>query len=694
MSHASSGFSSPLVQDNHDREVLELRRVQRLKELEQKRRSWAAGELVGFGRSSSENDVELLTKKGAEDLPPFLHPRPISPSYRPPNTRRSRLSLGPSADRELLTFLESSTSSPEEPKFNSLPWSSHRQARAMVAWMETGEPRDQDHSHTHRPQASKGQEGTPDPPSTWHGQLPAPQPEEPAPVLLRARRSGVSMLQKRNSEPVGLGPAWSPPLSPLALGIKEHELVTGLAQFDLQCHKGPQEVPQVTLNDFGPVELTSLEDGSLQPLGTGPGSGSLMPVDEGAQESLSPAPETDGAAPGEPSSDPENKDPGPLFYISDTTDCSLTLDCSEGTDSRPGGGEPGEGGEGDGSVSSGAGETGGNQVSFNPASSSPGEAPASASTKSGPSCKGGHSKDKPAKGKDMIAPKRSSLKEASQGPPKPGTVPRGQGAAPKPVRTLTTSESESMRKVVPISRASRGGSGGWKQPPREPPSGEDAPWSRRSSVRGASDTSPGRSSRGAGAVAPVTEEQRPRARVGSGSARPGKEPTLQHRGSLKKPSAKPLRNVPRQKLEENKFCRSNSQGPQSPEEEPKSPPPPSVPRVAPQVPSFARNTVASSSRCMRTDSPPVTKAPGLTRAASQRQLRVKGAPEDAVPKDSSTLRRASSARASKKCPESAEGHGANTEASLKGRGTGERASVRLKDSSRTTLGKILNPLRK
>lgn len=692
MSHASSGFSSPLVQDNHDREVQELRRLQRLKELEQKRRSWAAGELVGFGRSSSENDVELLTKKGAEDLPPFLHPRPISPSYRPPNTRRSRLSLGTSADRELLTFLESSTGSPEEPKFNSLPWSSPRQARATVAWMETGEPRDQDCSHTHRPQASEGQEGTPDPPSARQGQLPAPQPEEPAPVLLRARRSGLSMLRKRNSEPVGLGPAWSPPLSPLALGIKEHELVTGLAQFDLQCCKGPQEVPQVTLNDFGPVDLTSLVDGSLQPLGTGPGNGSLTPVDGGAQESLSPAAESDGAAPGEPSSDPENKDTGPPFYISDTTDCSLTLDCSEGTDSRPGGGETGEGGEGDGSVSSGAGETGGNQVSFNPASSSPGEAPASASTKSGPSCKGGHSRDRPAKGKDMIAPKRSSLKEASQGAPKSGTLPRGQGAVPKPVRTLTTSESESMRKVVPISRASRGGSGGWKQPPREPPSGEDAPWSRRSSVRGASDTSPGRSSRGAGAVAPVTEEQRPRARVGSGSARPGKEPALQHKGSLKKPSAKPLRNVPRQKLEENKFCRSNSQGPQSPEEEPKPPPAPSVPRVAPQVPSFARNTVASSSRCMRTDCPPVTKAPSLTRAASQRQLRVKGGPEDAVPKDSGTLRRAGSARAPKKCPESPEGPGANTESPLKGRGTGERASVRLKDSSRTTLGKILNPL--
>lgn len=697
MSDASLGLSPSLIQDNHNREVQEQRQLRRLQELEQKRRSWAAGELVGFGRSSSENDVEQLTKKDSEDLSPFLHCRPVSPSYRRPNTRRSRLSLGTSADRELLTFLESSLGSPEEAnKFNSLPWSSPRQSRPPMAWMESGEPRDQDASRTQRPRALEGQEEAPDPPSASCGQLLAPRTEEPAPVLLRTRRSGLSMIQNRNCEPVGLAPARSPPLSPLTLGIKEHELVTGLAQFDLQGPKDPEETPQQDLTNLTLVELASPGDGSLQPLGAGAGNCSLTPVGTGAQGSLSPALEGEEATPDEPSIDPENKDPGPLFSISDTTDCSLTLDCSEEADSRPGDGEPGEASEGDGSVSPGAGETGGSPVSSNPLSSPLGETPDPASVKSGPNCKGGLSRDRPSKGKDGIAPKRNSLKEASQGAPKPGTVSRGQGAAPKAVRTLTSSESESMRKVVPISRASRGSSG-WKQPPREPPSGTDEPWSRQNSVKGPSDTSPRRSSKGAGAGAEVTEEQRPpRGRVGSCGTRPGKEPTLQSKGSLKKPSAKPLRNVPRQKPEENKICRSNSQGPQSPqspEEEPKSPPPaPSVPRVPSQLPSFARNTVASSSRSMKTDSFPVTKAPGLTRAVSQRQLRVKGGSEDAVSKDSGTLRRANSSRAPKKYPESTEGPSANTEASLKSRGAGERASFRQKNSSRTTLGKILNPL--
>ncbi|XP_036097239.1 FH2 domain-containing protein 1 isoform X2 [Molossus molossus] len=693
---------SKAVKDNHNREVQEQRQLRRLQELEQKRRSWAAGELGGFGRSSSENDVEQLTKKDSEDLPPFLHRRPVSPSYRRPNTRRSRLSLGTSADRELLTFLEKSLGSPEEAnKFNSLPWSSPRQCRPAMAWLESGEPRDQDASRTQRPGASAGQEEAPDPPSASCVQLLAPRIEEPAPVLLRTRRSGLSMIQNRNSEPVGLAPAWSPPLSPLTLGIKEHELVTGLAQFDLQGPKDPEEMPQQDPTNFTPGELASPGDGSLQPLGAGAGadSSSLTPMGTGAQGSPSPAPEGDEATPDEPSIDPENKDPGPVFSISDTTDCSLTFDCSEEADSRPGDGGPGEAGEGDGSVSPGAGETGGSPVSPHPLSSPAGETPVPASVKSGPSCKGGLSRDRPSKGKDGIAPKRNSLKEASQGAPKPGPVSRGQGAAPKGVRTLTSSESEGMRKVVPISRASRGSSG-WKQPPREPPSATDEPWSRQNSVKGPSDTSPRRSSKGAGAGAEVTEDQRPpRGRVGSCGARPGKEPALQSRGSLKKPSAKPLRNVPRQKPEEIKFCRSNSQGPQSPqspqspEEEPKSPPPaPGVPRVPSHLPSFARNTVASSSRSLKTDSLPVTKAPGLTRAVSQRQLRVKGGSEDALAKDSGTLRRANSSRAPRRYPESPEGPGANTEASLKGRGAGERTSFRQKNSSRTTLGKILNPL--
>lgn len=681
------------VKDNHDREEQERKQLQRLKELEQKRHSWTTGELGGFGRSSSENDVQMLAKKGTEDLPSFLKPRPNSPSYRPPNTRRSRLSLGISADRELLTFLESATSSPEDPnKFNSLPRSSPRQTRPTIAWMEPREQQSHGPDFTHEPQASENQEQAPHP--AWQNHLPPSwlgEPVSPSPPAGRGRPS----LRKRSSEPVGLGTAQSPPLLPLDLGIREHELVTGLTQFDLQSPKSLEETSQLTPNDFCPTKLPPPGDKSSQPFDAG--GDSRAPKDTDPQE--------DRAISDEPSSealvsvvvtDTEDKDPGSLLYVSDTTDCSLTLDCSEGTDSRPGGDKHRDEKEGDGSVSSGAGEAGSSQVSSNPASSPPGEVPAPKSTKSEPSCQGGLQKDRPSRGKDAMAPKRNSFKEASVGASKPVSARRSQGVASKPVRTLNSSENEHMRKVVPISKSSRG-AGPWKRPeltsratPRETPSSTDTQLSRRSSVRGTSDTSPRRPQvSGSGA-----EEPRLPRSSGSIGGRPGKDPTLQPRASFRKPSAKPLRNIPRQKPEENKVSSPNSRDPESPKEEPKAPQAPGASRALPPTPSFARNTVASSSRSMRADAPPAARATGITRTVSQRQLRVKSGSEDSASKDSGTLKRASSARASKKCPESAGGSSANVETPLKGRGTTERSSLRLKDSGQATLGRILRPLQK
>ncbi|XP_040091342.1 FH2 domain-containing protein 1-like, partial [Oryx dammah] len=468
------------VKDNHERQVQELRQLQRLKELEQKRRSWTAGEF-GFSRSSSENDVELLTKRGAEDLPPFLCCRPASPSYRPPTTRRSRLSLDTMADRELLSFLERSTGSPEELKPSNSSRGCLWQVPPDGACRELGEPRGQDSSLAHRPRALEAQEEAPHPTTAWASWLPAAHPEDPACTLRHPRRSGVSTLRKRNSAPVGLDPVRSsPPLSPLALGIREHELVTGLAQFNLQAPKGPEEPDRLTGNDCSPMELASVGDASPQSLGAS-NSSPTTPAGRGARVAPSPVPQDGEAAPYEPrsaaplsegSSDPESQDPGPLFCISDTSDCLLTLDCSEGANSRPLEGDPGEAGDGEGSVSPGAWEMGGSQAASKPICSPTAGAPAAASTpgsvsgKSEPeSCKGGPPRDRPARGREATALRRSSPREApplagplragaarrSAGPPEPG---RPAGPV-RPVRTLTGCEDESLRRIVPISRAGR-----------------------------------------------------------------------------------------------------------------------------------------------------------------------------------------------------------------------------------------------
>ncbi|XP_055260750.1 FH2 domain-containing protein 1 [Moschus berezovskii] len=679
------------VKDNHERQVQELRQRQRqrLKELEQKRRSWTAGEF-GFGRSSSENDVEMLTKRGAEDLPPFLCCRPASPSYRPPTTRRSRLSLDTMADRELLSFLESSTGSREELKPSNSSRGCLWQVPPDSACREPGEPRGQDSSLAHSPRASEGQEEAPHPTTAWPSWLPAAHPEDPACALRRPRRSGVSTLRKRNSAPVGLGPVRSsPPLSPLALGIREHELVTGLAQFDLQAPKGPEEPVRLTGNDCSPMELVSVGDGSPQSLGA-PNTSPTTPMGRSARVGPSPVPQDGGAAAYEPRSTAplsESQDPGPLFCISDTSDCSLTLDCSEGANSRPLEGDPGEAGDGEGSVSPGAWETGASQASSNPICSPTAGAPAAASTSGSgsvsgkrepESCKGGPPRDRPARGREASALRRIAPREAppSAGPSRAGAARRSAGPAGpvRPVRTLTGGENESMRRVVPISRAGRAPPAAKGSPREAGPAPPPAP-ARRSSLRGPADASPARPT-----PAPA--------------ARPGREPPPLLRSSFRKPSAKPLRNVPRPKPEEDKVCRSGAQGPDGPGEPPRAAPAASVPRGPAPVPNFARNTVASSSRSQRLDSPAPARAPGLTRTVSQRQLRVKGGPEDAAPKDSGALRRAGSARTLRKGPESAEGPGPGAEAPPKGRAAGERASLRLKEASRAALGKGLHPLRK
>ncbi|KAM8969563.1 FH2 domain-containing protein 1 isoform 1-T2 [Sarcophilus harrisii] len=696
------------VKDNRDREMQELRQQQKLKGLEEKRRSWAAGEIGSFGRSSSENDVELLTKKSPEEVFPFLHQRPFSHSHRPPNSRRSRLSLGTSADRELLSFLETATGE-DLNKFNSLPRTSTRQSKPLVAWMEPTGSKDVNSNDLSFHPAPASEDGHKTP-LIQPGQLP-PDPclENSNAVLCRTRNRGNNNNLQRDPGPVG------PPLPTLTMGIEERELVHDLIQFDAQESRNQEAHPRFILEDSSPMESESLEDASLPSLtaaadipvpagqdsreGTKRKNGNSAPKDVAA-DVLSP---TSAVSVSTDTSESENKVPQIIFYISDTTDCSLTLDCSEGNDPKTGSSGSKEGKTVNGSVSSGTGDTEGDPSRSRAPSTSSfspiGEDCASAAGKNEPSYKCGLPKDKGVKGKEL-APKRNSLKDTPSSASKPSSVRRSLGPSSKTVRTLNASENESMRKVVPINKTSRG-SGSWKRPelgvaratPREAASGPEVRMSRRSSVRGTADTSPRRPSGVAVAAAVAAEEQRlRRGSVFSSSTRSGKDSPLQSKPSLKKPSAKPIRNLPKSKVDETKVCRTNPQESEEAEEVPKPPPPIPAPRVPPSIPSFARNTVASSSRSLKRDSsPPTSKVPGMTRAASQKQLKMKTTWEDTQARNGGTLRRTSSVRNAPKCPSPGENSSSKEEGSLKGKGPGEK-SLKRKDSTRTTLGKILNPL--
>ncbi|NXW64606.1 FHDC1 protein, partial [Eurystomus gularis] len=682
------------VKENREREIQELHSLQRRKELEEKRRSWAAGELGSFGRSSSENDVEMLAKKGLEEFLPFLQQRPQSPSYRNPNSRRSRLSLGITADRELQSFLE--ISQDEDPnKFNSLPRANTRQARPNVAWTESRETRDLNLNtlHLHQQSETKVKSGV-------LLQVPPAQPGH----FIVSTDPGARYSQRstdHNTHTSNVSCEESTDINALALAIEERELVKGLRKFDIQGAKPAEDTPLLYLEDAGGTDLETLDDLSFHSLSTA--DDDLPPACRSSREDHDHKAKVAGckSEASEPSSSPVSMDTsvsgsredGPVFYVSDTTtDCSLTLDSEEGNDFKSAGGE----------IRSEAGKarSSGTDAQYrartffsnlNSASAKDLSLHTPTNDKDDANSKHTLPKEKPIKNKDPAGPKRNSLKDRSPSSSKSSTTRPSHTTSSRPVRTLNASENESMRKVVPISRSNRAPSS-VKKPEAKPTLREtstvESRLSRRSSVRGTTDTLPRSPYRHS---VSVEEPKLQRGTVTSSSAHFERD-----RVSLKKPSSKTVRSAVKSKTDETKMCRSSAK-PQTPTEDTKVATV-SVPKTPSAVPNFARNTVASSSKRAKVDLSSSSRPPAITRSVSQRLPKVKPAAtsDDPSPKENSvsTLKRASSARAVGRSILSGEAVSTKVEPAPKEPGADEKASLKLKDPNRTTIGKILKPLLK
>ncbi|KFQ63648.1 FH2 domain-containing protein 1, partial [Pelecanus crispus] len=683
------------VKENREREIQELHSLQRQKELEEKRRSWAAGELGSFGRSSSENDVEMLAKKGLEEFLPFLQQRPQSPSYRNPNSRRSRLSLGITADRELQSFLE--ISKDEDPnKFNSLPRTNTRQARPNVAWTESKETRDLNLNTLglHQQSETKVKSG---------GLLQVP-PAQPS-HFSGSTGPGARYSQRStdyNMHASNVSCEESTDINALALAIEERELVKGLRKFDIQGAKPAEDTPLIYLEDAGGTDLETLDDLSFHSLSTA--DDDLPPACRSSRQAHDHKAKAVGckSEASEPSSSSPmsmdtsvsgSREDGPIFYVSDTTtDCSLTLDSEEGNDFKSVGNE----------IRSEAGKarSSGNDAQYrartffsnlNSASAKDLSLHTSANDKDDASSKHTLPKEKPIKNKDLAGPKRNSLKDRSPSSSKSTGTRPSHTAPSRPVRTLNASENESMRKVVPISRSNRAPSS-MKKPEAKPALREtstvESRLSRRSSVRGTTDTLPRSPYRHSMSV---EEPKLQRGTVTSSSAHFERD-----RISLKKPSSKPVRSNVKSKIDEMKMCRSSVK-PQTPTDDTKVATV-SVPKTPSAVPNFARNTVASSSKRAKVDLSSSSKPPTITRSVSQRLPKVKPAvtSDDPTPKENSvsTLKRASSARLVGRSILQAEAVSTKVEPAPSEQGTVEKASLKLKDANRTTIGKILKPLLK
>ncbi|NXB05149.1 FHDC1 protein, partial [Cnemophilus loriae] len=683
------------VKENREREIQELHSLQRRKELEEKRRSWAAGELGSFGRSSSENDVEMLAKNGLGEFLPFLQQRPQSPLYRNTNSRRSRLSLGLTADRELQSFLE--ISKDEDPnKFNSLPRANTRQARPNVAWTESKETRDLNLNtlHLHQQSEMEVKSGGP-------VQVPPAQPSH----LSGSAGPGAHYSQRStdyNLHTSSVSCEESTDITALALAIEERELVKGLRKFDIQGAKPAEDAPLIYLEDAGGTDLETLDDLSFHSLST-------------ADDELPPACRSSGEAHNhqakamgcknealEPSSSSPmsmdtsvsgSREDGPVCYMSDTTtDCSLTLDSEEGNDFKSTGNEiRSEAGKACSSGSDAQHKTRSFFSNLNATSDKDLSLHTSAGDKDDADSKHTLPKEKPIKNKDLVGPKTNSLKDRSPSSTKSSGTRPSHTAPSRPVRTLNASENESMRKVVPISRSNRAPSS-VKKPEAKPALREsstvESRLSHRSSVRGTTDTLPRTPYRHSMSV---EEPKLRRGTVTSSSAHFERD-----RVALKKPSSKPIRSNVKSKTDETKMCRSSVK-PQTPADDTKVATV-SIPKAPPAVPNFARNTVASSSKRAKVDLSSSSRPPPITRSVSQRLPKVKPAAtsDDPNPKENSvsTLKRASSARVVGRSILQGEAVSTKAEPAPKEQGTVEKASLKLKDANRTTIGKILKPLLK
>ncbi|CAL8331111.1 unnamed protein product [Lota lota] len=128
------------VKDNQDRELKEEARQRRLRELEEKRYAWTGADQStgGFGRSSSENDVDMLTKEGLLGFFQQRSQSPSSPMARSASARRHRHTVNSAADRELHGYLER-FGDPGTPtdysRFNSLPRSGRSHQRRTTPWI-------------------------------------------------------------------------------------------------------------------------------------------------------------------------------------------------------------------------------------------------------------------------------------------------------------------------------------------------------------------------------------------------------------------------------------------------------------------------------------------------------------------------------------------------------------------------------
>lgn len=629
-------------QDNTDRELKEAARQRRLKELEEKRFAWSGEDHSGmFGRSSSENDMEMLTKEGLLDFFQKRSQSPHSPLGRSASARRYRHTMTSIADRELQGYLElfGSTNNPTDySKFYSLPRSGRPYQRRTTPWIlgqddnrELGGDRQVTSPHAETEPlnstgrfSSFGPNDTEDPldnnnystvsescalpRSFCVFQKPShlPNPTVPGHInvsvekhtLVQAPQAFNLPSPNNNSDPVHFGKHCNVVVTELENEMHPPQKDQEHLQHEhvLEKRADPEEVQEDKV-DFPSHTRSSAEREKEEDYSTVSSTScdTPLPLDTSLSSKK------------------------PVYYIPDCTetDCSIALDYSE-AESSP---LTKEGLQlRTDCCNDKKSQQDPNYLSTNLESTSPNDQSVSTNELPVPKCVDTTSLTPSlnteewdtescdtAEGKQGKDAQRNGRKAAHT---KSNKVTKSAGG--RGVRTLISSESQSLRKVVPINKLTRTGSSRRAERPSEQDGGETRRHFRDQSTpargRAEKTTRPHRHS-----SVPPDESKLQRGGGLSGSISRWARDSTPRKASLHKPSAKPLRNIPKPAAEE-KMCRSTmralaqaqaqNQGGASSENTVSQA---SNSKISSDVPSFARNTVASSSRSKKELGP--TSAP-------------------------------------------------------------------------------------
>lgn len=593
------------VKDNADRDLKEAARQRRLQELEEKRSAWSGPEQRGvFGRSSSETDVEFLSK---DDLLEFFHrsQSPHSPLSRSASARRHRHTMTSLADRELRGYLEVyGRNGNDYSKFNSLPRSGRAHQRRAAPWIP--------HQDDNRELGSDRLAET-----------------EPVSPLVRFSTTGpnnnndaYNHNDKHSSASVGsalprpfsLFP--NPPKVPnptisehINIKMEKHTLVPGPQSFELPSPNNnsikthfvkPEDVVVIDLEQEGPQANLENVDEILQKdpkaamednFNLGEKTGALVKDSEEFDSTISST-SCDTNLPLDPSAS-NNR---PMYYIIDCTetDCSVTLDYSETEPFQMGKRQE----QDQNSLSS-------NLESPNDLSSSEISVP-----KAGDVTFATQTEDWDTESTETTKDKEGVYKEThtvSKKQPKGKATKAGKNSTTaRGVRAPASNENHGMRRVVPISKLSRSGSS--RRGGRQADGGETQRLLRDQSApaRGRSEKAV-RTPRHSSMPPDDSKAQRGH----GGSTTRWTRDSTPRKASIPKPSAKPLRNIPKP---EEKMCRSTMRAAAKSQANAENANPNTFKMTA-DVPSFARNTVSSTSRTKKEPSTPSRSPSTLSRQA-------------------------------------------------------------------------------